>query len=144
MNRHARRRTAALQRREPVVRSQCRPIEANVILCEEQLALAQAALCGDRWAAQIVQALVGWRERAASSDLAPQCIGCDLLFAGAIAPSAFAIAHVIADGVCIVTGICEGCRQGEREDGLLAMAVRQWRELWPDLTVMAQTTTRRQ
>ena len=44
MNRHQRRRTAALQRRDPIVRSQPRRcIDASVILFEEQLALAQAA-----------------------------------------------------------------------------------------------------
>jgi len=142
MNRHQRRRAAALQRREPVLRSQRRPLEANVILFEELPALTEAALCGDLWAAQIVRALVGWRERAASSDLAPQCINCNVLFAGAIQPAGFAVAHVI-DDVTIVTGICEGCRQAEREH-LLAMAVRQWGELWPDLTVEAPTTTRPQ
>jgi hypothetical protein len=145
MNRRDRQRAAALERREPVVRSQRRPIEANIILCEEQLALTEAALCGDLWAAQIVQALVGWRERAGSSDLSPQCINCNVLFAGAIQPAAFAFAHVIDDGVAIVTGICEGCReQAERELGLLAMAVRRWRELWPDLMTVSPTTSRSQ
>jgi hypothetical protein len=111
-------------------------IQAFVLGRPELLELAADAARGDELAGKLVHAIAGWLSRAGTTELgqAPMCLDCPTTFHDGVEPTAFALALVEGDDTAIVTGVCQDCNErAERGDGLLAVAIRRWREVWPDL-----------
>jgi hypothetical protein len=119
-------------------------IDARVIDPPELAALLLESY-HDRRALQLVSAVQRWLNRARSIERAekPLCINCRHVFHDA-KPAAFAVAFIEVEEIAVVTGICGCCmRRAEREPGgVLAMAVKCWRSLWPDLVVAAPSSER--
>jgi hypothetical protein len=110
-------------------------IEVTVVTAVEALALAAAALAGDRQAAVKLQAFVCFMQRLDNAQL---CLTCDRLLRGGRIAVVLILPSRNDPTQALGLGLCEHCFAAHPDLAAVETAVQQaLRRIWPDLRPIA-------